>query len=354
MPLCPNNWPTVSALWCGMVKPTLTPPAFWRRKAGITAHLLRPFATLVAMVARRRRRQRGWVAPVPVLCVGNLTVGGTGKTTVVLDLARRLNARGERVHCLTRGYGGRLGRGGQPVRAEPARHDARDVGDEALLLAKVAPTWVCADRAAAAKAACAAGATCLLMDDGFQNPSLHRTLSLVLADGATGFGNGLPLPAGPLREGLDAGLAAADVVVITGEDRSGTAERLACHAPNKPVLSAGLIMDAPPEQARTRPVVAFAGLARPDKFFEGLRALDIQPVSCVPFPDHHVLTERERNCLLALARTHNALLLTTPKDAVRLPSAFRQKVEVIGVNLQWNAPRSVERLLDQLLNKEPS
>ena len=174
----------------------MRPPAWWDR-GGAIPRLLAPAATLVAAAGARRMSRVGWRAPVPVLCCGNATVGGAGKTTVALDLAARLRARAVAVHVLTRGYGGRA-RG--PLRVDPARHDAALVGDEPLLLAAVAPTWVCADRAAGARAAVTDGAGALLMDDGLQNPTLSKTASLLVIDGAAGFGNGRVLPAGPLRE----------------------------------------------------------------------------------------------------------------------------------------------------------
>lgn len=325
-------------------------PAFWFRPPGWASRLLQPLASVVAQIARRRRRRKGWRTPVPVLCVGNLTVGGTGKTTAVLDLVQRLQKRGVVAHCLTRGYGGQATKTGEAVRVDPEQHTARDVGDEALLLASVAPCWVCADRAVSARMAVAHGAECLVMDDGFQNPGLHKDLSLVLVDGAVGFGNGCVLPAGPLREDLVSGLAAADAVVITGEDRVGVATDL--RAGQLPVLIAALHMEKMPAPFKEKRVIAFAGLARPEKFFEGLRANGVQPVGCIPFPDHHMFTEKDLAHLTTLAHENDALLVTTPKDAVKLPAAFRRTVAVIGVTLQWQEPAIIDGLLDRLMKEK--
>lgn len=323
-------------------------PAFWFRPPGLLSALLTPLSLPVAAVARHRRRRTGWQAPVPVLCVGNLTIGGTGKTTAVLDLVARLQRRGAAVHCLTRGYRGAASRKDRPLRVAPGRHTAADVGDEPLLLASVAPCWVCPDRAAAARAAVAAGATCLIMDDGFQNPGLHKDLSLLLVDGAVGFGNGHVLPAGPLREPLSSGLPAADAVIVTGRDRSGVARRL--RGATIPVLTAELRMDPAVNALRGRRLIAFAGLARPEKFFEGLKENGIDPLLCVAFPDHHRFTNAELAHLENLARRYDATLLTTPKDAVRLPAAPASRVEVIGVTLQWSSAARIEALLDRLPN----
>src|SRR5690349_19822422 len=192
-------------------------PDFWARD-GVLPTVLAPLGSAIAGVGMARRRlAKPFIVPIPVVCVGNLTIGGSGKTPVVLALVDWLRARGASVHCLTRGYGGALA---GPVLVD-GRHDATAVGDEAMLLAAAAPTVVSRDRAAGARLALARGAGILVMDDGFQNPQLAKTLSLVVVDGATGFGNGRLLPAGPLREPIDAGLARADAVVLVGDDRAG-------------------------------------------------------------------------------------------------------------------------------------
>ena len=190
------------------------PPRFWRRD-GVLPRLLSPFAAVTAAVTARRVTRPGWHAPVPVICCGNVTVGGAGKTTVALDLGARLVARGQTVHFLLRGYGGTV-RGPHRVAAGDT---AAEVGDEALLLAAVAPTWIGADRVASARAAVAAGAEVLVLDDGLQNPGLHKDLSLLVVDGTSGFGNGRVLPAGPLREPVAAGAARCQAAVLIGPDR---------------------------------------------------------------------------------------------------------------------------------------
>ncbi|NHN85929.1 tetraacyldisaccharide 4'-kinase [Acetobacter musti] len=330
----------------------MKPPAFWFRKPGVLSGLLGSLSWGVARVAARRRAQPGWKAPVPVICCGNLTVGGTGKTTMVSDLAQRLRGRGLAVHILTRGYGGRAGRNGVPVRVDAGVHTAADVGDEPLLLARTAPCWVGADRAASARAAVAAGADCLLMDDGFQNPGLHKDISLLLVDGATGFGNGCVLPAGPLREDLRAGLRAADAVIVTG-DKAGpglTAVIAGALRPDVPLLRAGLVMEAAADGLSGQRVIAFAGLARPSKFFDALRARGVTPVHCEPFPDHHMFRRAELERLKRMAAEMSAELVTTPKDAVRLPDDFVQHVKVVGVSVDWTDPRAPEHLLSMISN----
>src|SRR5271170_3295535 len=241
-------------------------PEFWQRD-GLWPRLLVPAGWAIAGAGRLRRRlARPLMLEIPVLCVGNLVAGGTGKTPVALALAQQLQARGVRVHCLTRGHGGMAA---GPVEVDPARHDARAVGDEALLLAAAAPTVVARDRAAGARLALARGAELVVMDDGFQNPGLAKDLSLLVVDGAVGFGNARLLPAGPLREPIDSGLARAQAVVLIGPDQAGVARRIAGALP---MLGARLVPDAGWDALRGRRVVAFAGIGRPQKFFAALEA----------------------------------------------------------------------------------
>ncbi|ACI52851.1 tetraacyldisaccharide 4'-kinase [Gluconacetobacter diazotrophicus PA1 5] len=324
-------------------------PRFWSGgDGGWPARLLAPAAALYTLATARRMRGTGWRAPVPVLCCGNLTAGGAGKTTVALDLAARLVARGRHVHILTRGYGGRA-RG--PLLVDPARHSAAEVGDEALLLARVAPCHVSADRAAGARAAVAAGADCLVMDDGFQNPGLRQDMGLLVIDGGSGFGNGHVLPAGPLREPVAQGCRRARAAILIGGDRTGALAHL---PPALPVLRADLAMQEAAPMLAGRPAIAFAGIGRPDKFFDGLRAQGIRLAACLPFPDHHAYRPRDVRRLSAMAAVQGAVLLTTPKDAVRLPPAIRAQVRSVDVTLAWADPMAPERLLDMWLDKASS
>lgn len=316
-------------------------PAFWYRPAGPLAALLTPLGVLYGLAgALRGRWTTAQRAGVPVLCVGNLVAGGAGKTPVVLSLLQALQARGVAVHALTRGHGG-AERG--PLAVDPARHTAADVGDEALLLAAQAPTWVARDRAAGALAAVAAGARAIVMDDGFQNPGLAKDLSLLVVDGTAGFGNGRLIPAGPLREPVARGLARADAAVVMGEDRMGVTAGVA------PLLVLHARIETGESGLAGRRVLAFAGIGRPQKFFATLRGLGAEIVETHPFADHHPYGAGEVRRLLTRAEALAAEPVTTAKDAVRLPTALRDRVRVLPVHAAWSDPAALDALLDRFI-----
>ena len=317
-------------------------PDFWQRD-GLVARALGPASWVYGAVAASRRGAAGTVTPpIPVVCVGNLVAGGAGKTPVALALGERLAARGHAVHFLSRGYGGRE-KG--PLRVDPERHGAADVGDEPLLLARVAPTWVSADRPAGAAAAADAGAAVAIMDDGHQNASIEKVYSIVVIDGAYGFGNGRLLPAGPLREPAAAGLARADAVIAMGPDEAGVEGNL---PDGITVLGAGIVPRPDSADIAGRRVVAFAGIARPEKFFRTLSALGCGIEAAKGFPDHRRFREAEISSLVDTANAAGAIPVTTAKDAVRLPSGFRDKVRVLHVVLEWEDEDAAEALIDEI------
>ncbi|HYC05207.1 MAG TPA: tetraacyldisaccharide 4'-kinase [Azospirillaceae bacterium] len=320
-------------------------PDFWTRPPGAAAYALAPLGALYGLAGRLRQAlARPWRAPVPVICVGNLVAGGAGKTPVALAVMERLLARGITAQFLSRGHGGSLE---GPLRVAP-HHTAAEVGDEPLLLADVAPAWISADRAAGARAMVAAGARAIIMDDGFQNPGLAKDLSLLVVDGAVGFGNGMILPAGPLREPVSAGLARAHGLVLVGGAQTGLAARLPSALP---LLRARLEPDAAVVAALAgRPVLAFAGIGRPSKFFETCRAAGLRLADMVPFPDHHPYSRAELAALLDRAAALGARPLTTAKDASRLPAELRDHVSVLPVRLVLDDPSALDDLLEPVLH----
>ena len=289
-------------------------PAFWWQPG--TGGLLTPFAVLYGAVAAVRMQAHGVRAGLPVICLGNLTVGGAGKTPAALAVAHLLHAARERPFFLSRGYGGRLA---GPLRVNPAIHHAADVGDEPLLLTRLAPTIVARDRVAGAKFAQFAGASVIVMDDGLQNPSLAKDLAIVLVDGRRGIGNGRIIPAGPLRAPLGWQLDRAQALVVVGPpdgaariiDRARLRGMAIFHArldPDSSVIAA----------IGRRKVLAFAGIGDPEKFFATLTAAGIEVAERAGFPDHHRYTAAEAQDLLARAQGNGLMLVTTEKDLMRL------------------------------------
>lgn len=318
-------------------------PELWAEDR-LRARLLAPLGWTYACIGRLRRQ---WVrprqAPVPVICVGELTVGGSGKTPTALALAELLIAKGHRPHFLSRGY---RGREAGPLRVDPARHDARTVGDEPLLLAALAPTWVARDRVAGADAAARAGAELLIMDDGLQNPALRPDLALLVVDGGYGFGNRRVLPAGPLREPIEDALARVQAVIRIGPDRVGIERSLPPHLPR---IEAELVPGPAAPDLSGRRVVAFAGIGRPAKFFRSLCAQGALLVAAHAFPDHHAYRHHEIVTLLAAAEHRDALCVTTAKDLVRLPEGLRAKVRALPVRLAFADPEALDRLIAPVL-----
>ena len=323
----------------------LSTPRWWYTRdakvGAVTRLVLTPASWIWAAATARRIANGRPVDPgVPVICVGNLTVGGAGKTPVVRELARRLGGA-----VLTRGYGGALA---GPVKVDPAAHAAADVGDEPLMLAQDLDVWVSRDRAAGAVAASRAGARAIVMDDGHQNPSVAKTLSLVVVDGETRhdewpFGDGRVFPAGPMREPLKVGLARADaVVLLLPADLDAPDPALLRQFAGLPVLIARLTPAAPPPAG---PQVAFAGVGKPWKVERALQAAGCDLRDMWPFPDHHAYAEAELQRLAARAAQYGAGLATTEKDWARLPAAWRERVAAWPVRAVFEDEAALDAVL---------
>lgn len=322
-------------------------PAFWWHRRSVAALALWPLSLVFGHIAVRRMRRPGVHPPMPVLCVGNFVVGGAGKTPTAIALARLAAETGLKPVFLTRGHGGRIR---EAVVVDPAQHRARDVGDEALLLARVAPTVKAEDRAAGLDLVASLGAGLCIMDDGFQNPTIVKTYSLVVVDGAVGVGNGLCLPAGPLRAPLALQIAMADAVLILGSGPAG--DRLASRVARagKSVLRATTVPSGE-RLADSRPLFAFAGIGRPEKFFDQLAADGYALAGQLGFADHHAFSEADAAAILEAAAIANAVPVTTDKDAARLTGLEGRRGELLEsalvyrIETRFSSPETVRALI---------
>ena len=325
-------------------------PAFWYRPSSWISRLLMPLGVLYGAVAAQRLQREGFDAGIPVLCVGNYHLGGAGKTPAVLALTKLLRDLGETPVVLSRGYGGRL-RG--PIMVDPARHDATDVGDEPLMLARTVPVAVARDRIDGVALARSQGASVILMDDGFQNPAIAKDASLIVIDGDRGLGNACVFPAGPLRAPLPLQLARTDALIVIGDGSAAKAVAAATAARGKPVLSAHLKPDEASVAAlRGKAVLAFAGIGDPDRFFRTLRASGIDVVQERTFPDHHPFSKREIETLIAQAKRDALTLVTTEKDLARLRGGEETKdIMPFAVTLEFEGAAQLRKFLSDRLFK---
>ena len=325
-------------------------PKFWYRSRSWQAFMLSPLGMVYAWAtARRQKNARPTRVDIPVICIGNLNVGGTGKTPTTIAIAQMLTSRGIAVHIVSRGYGGSLK---AVTQVDPRAHTADETGDEPLLMAAFAPTWVANERVAGARAAQNAGADVILLDDGFQDPSLIKDLSIIVVDATRGFGNGRCLPAGPLREPVHVGLKRANAVISIGEPeaQSQFRERSADQLGRIAHITASLKpieMGMPWAEGR---YLAFAGIGDPEKFFATLRGLGAPLVRTVALDDHQKLARPMIQRLMKEAQSMNAQLVTTEKDAARLPADLRSGILSLPVRLEFDDAHALETLLEPVLS----
>jgi tetraacyldisaccharide 4'-kinase len=325
-------------------------PSFWWHKAGLPAWLLQPVALIYGAIAAYRLRRPGARASIPVICIGNFTLGGAGKTPTAIAVVRLLTESGKAPFLLSRGYGGRLA---GPLRVDPAIHSAADVGDEPLLLARHAPTIVSHDRVAGAAFAREAGADVIVMDDGLQNPSLQKDLTIAVVDARRGIGNGFVFPAGPLRAPLKAQLEKANCILLIGDGRQTPAAIGGLtHAQSRPLLRARLEPDGNAIKALgRRKVLAFAGIGDPEKFFMTLAGTGLEAVAEESFADHHRYTSADAERLLALSESKNLVPVTTEKDLARLSGSdpaiakLAARARAIPVALIFEDAATVKKLV---------
>ena len=313
-------------------------PRFWGTKNLLSTALLPAAALYYIGTQIRHRFSTPEILRVPVICVGNITAGGAGKTPVAIAIGEMLARKNINAFYVSRGYGGSA-RG--PVLVDRHAHSAAEVGDEPLLLARVLPTVVGKNRVAAAKLAIAHGAELIVMDDGFQNPTVHKDLSFVVIDRRLSFGNERLIPSGPLREPVKTGLSRANALIIVNP-----ANFLPTALPHIPAIIARSKLVEDVTILEGKKILAFCGIANPKKFYDSLRAIGAQLVEKISFADHHLYTRKELDSLRAKARAGGLQLVTTEKDAVRLPDDFKTEVRIAGLELMFENPDFIESLID--------
>jgi tetraacyldisaccharide 4'-kinase len=326
------------------------PRFWWQPSPSLQANLLRSVGLVYGSVAASRMKRRGEQVELPVICIGNFTAGGAGKTPTAIAIATILDAAGEHPTFLSRGYGGRLV---GPVRVQP-QHGTADIGDEPVLLSRTARTIVSRSRPAGAQLAYEIGATVVVMDDGLQNPSLIKDCAIAVVDGATGIGNGLPLPAGPLRAPMGAQWPLVEAVLVIGDGEPGRQVALEADEHGKRVFTASL--EPVPEAAEAlkgRRVMAFAGIGRPEKFFDTLHACGAILDVTHAFSDHHPFKPQEVAALRQEAEARGLLPVTTEKDLVRIPdaSAVWPELMALPVRLRIENETGLRNLLMRRINE---
>ncbi|MBY0500768.1 MAG: tetraacyldisaccharide 4'-kinase [Alphaproteobacteria bacterium] len=306
-------------------------PAFWYQPKGILSTLLKPFGWLYGIGGKLLRSKDGQRFPIPVISIGNIICGGAGKTPTALALAKLLQLRGHKVHFVTRGYGGsQVG----PVEVDPMNHSPLDVGDEPLLLARQAPTWVAKERALGVQKAAEKGAQLIILDDGHQTTGLYKDVSFVVLDFSQGFGNGCVIPAGPLREDLSTGLKRTDALIGIGQGEISI---------SRPLFKAKSIPQ--PLVLPSNRVIAFCGLGFPQKFYKMLEDLETDLVATHSFPDHYIYKKEDLLGLQKMAKIHEGVLVTTRKDAIKIPTAWQISFYVLDINIEFEDPEGMYHLI---------
>lgn len=327
-------------------------PEFWKHR-GLISSLLLPLSGFYYLGSILRQKLASPTkVDVPVICIGNLTAGGSGKTPITLSLASSLQQMGKNPHIVSRGYGGTQE---GPLRVLPSQHSARDVGDEPLMMAlaqsQTTPVWVSKNRVAGAKSAIKEGANVILLDDGFQNPALQKDLSIIVVDNKTGFSNGRLIPSGPLRESITNGIKRADAVFIIKQPNETINPELATIFATKAVSSVTIKPADETNQLelKNKKIFAFAGIGYPQKFYNTLENLSAQICGTTDFPDHHQYSKNDLDKILSLSRKAGADgIFTTEKDFVKIPETFKEKISYLPIHAVWDNPQFINSLLSKL------
>ena len=313
-------------------------PTFWNKK-NLVYYFLLPLGWLYHFAtALKIRLSKSYKSSVPVICIGNLTAGGTGKTPISIAIADIVKNKRKNPFFISRGYGGKV----KNIIIHSYNNCAKEVGDEPLLLSKIAPVAVNPDRAEAAKLAIKSGADILIMDDGFQNPGLYKDISFLVFNGKFGIGNGGIIPAGPLRETFASGIKRASALIIIGNDETNIAKKT-----DLPVFFADITEEQP--NIKNKNVFAFAGIGYPEKFYNSLKNVGLNIIEKQDFPDHHFYAENELNKIIETAKKQNLEIFTTSKDYVKIPADMQKYFNVLNIKIKWHDEKSLTDFIWQKL-----
>jgi len=314
-------------------------PSYWNKK-NLISYFLLPFGVVYAFATSRRVSKPSKQADKKVICVGNLTAGGSGKTPVAISIVGLLRELGYNPAFVSRGYGGKI----KGVMVDPKIHTAHDVGDEPMVLARIAPVSINPDRYKAAEKAIAEGADIIVMDDGYQNPTLKKDISFLVFDGDFGIGNGFPIPAGPMRENFEEGLERASAAMIIGDDTHHLSSKL------RPLpVFYGRVEPVKPKEIKNKKIIAFAGIGRPEKFYHSLREAGFDVLETKDFPDHYCYTKKELNDLLFKARKLGADIYTTSKDYVKIPTDLQPNFKILEIKINWGYDKKLRDFIEAML-----
>lgn len=309
-------------------------PTYWKNK-NIISYMLLPIGWLYGFITSLRAKiKKPYKAKVPVICVGNLTAGGTGKTPIAISIAEILKQTYNNVSFISRGYGGSL----KNVMVNNKTHTPCQVGDEPLLLSEVAPVFINPNRAEAAKLAIKHNADCLIMDDGFQNPTLYKDISFLVFNGSFGIGNGYTIPAGPLRETFENGIKRAHAIIIIGKDKTDIASKT-----DLPIFYADIVEEKP--VIKNKNVFAFAGIGYPEKLYQSLKNVGLNVLKTKDFPDHHFYTKEELQDIINIAKKEKLEIFTTSKDFVKIPQELKSYFHILNIKIKWNNEEKLKNFI---------
>ena len=325
----------------------LKAPKFWYlKKDSFLSNSLYPLSLIFRLGTKIRNIISSEKhSKLPVICVGNIVIGGAGKTPVALKIGNMLKESGYNPHFVSKGYGG-LEKNNTLVKDW---HSPNSVGDESLLLSEIAPTWIGIDRNRSFKLASDNGADCIVMDDGFQNPTLQKDFSIIVINGEQGFGNKRVIPSGPLRESINRGLSRTNLVITIGDISESVKDKIPKHIP---IIEANFKIKEDDLMLKGQKVTAFAGIAYPEKFFNSLKLLKANIVDEISYSDHHIYSENDLLYLAEIANKNNSILVSTKKDIVRIPKSFRSLVRTIDGFIQLNDEKLLLEILSNLIENK--